>query len=311
MRRIKQNHWRKVWVLLALLPIYSSVVLAQESTQEKWYHKLGKWVEGEPWSWEGNLPMTHTKYLFHIGEMGVKDQYLSPIAHRGMEGKLSFLTDFAASSQRSWHIYQDVSLNLASLKNKANGTVMYSLGVDYAVGPSWRVVKHKGLSLDLAPLLALKVGGHIKESNTNNIGNVKANIGLDGWGRLRYQIPWKTMPLSISYSAQIPLLMGAFHPEYGQSYYDYVSGDNGAKIAIHFGSFHNTIGIKQRLLIDLPIYNLTLTVGAEHSYFGQKINHTTYKSGCWNLVVGLSLDSFKLSGGKAVASPQITNRYRD
>ena len=75
---------------MALLPIYCSVALAQESTQEKWYHKLGKWVEGEPWSWEGNLPMTHTKYLFHIGEMGVKDQYLSPIAHRGMEGKLSF-----------------------------------------------------------------------------------------------------------------------------------------------------------------------------------------------------------------------------
>lgn len=314
MRMNRYISWIQRWLLLALLPFCTSLAMAQEQGEkapEKWYHKVGKWVQGEPWSWQGALPMTHTKYLVQWEGMGVLDEYLSPIAHNGMAGRVTFLTDFASPKEQCWHIYQDLSLYLAQLKNKSNGTSMYSLGIDYAVGPSWRVLQHKGLSLDLAPLLALEVGGHLKNSNTNNLGSVKAHLGLDGWGRVRYQIPWHVLPLSISYSAQIPLVMGFFHPEYGQSYYDFVSGDNGAKIAIHFGSFHNTIGIKQRLLIDLPIHNLTLTLGAEHRHFAQTVNHTTYKSGSWGFVIGISVDSFKLSGGRAVASSNLLSRYRE
>lgn len=273
--------------------------------QEKWYHRLGNWVEGEPWQMQEQLPTTHTKYLFQLGKRSVIDEYLSPISHGGYEGKVSFLTDFKAPVDRAWHLYQEVSIFGANMKNPANSGQMYGVGIEYDLGPSWRILRYKGLSVDLAPLFALKLQGNFKLANTNNIANGKGSFGIDGWARLRYQIPWRVMPLAISYSAQLPLLQGAFHPDYGQSYYDYISGENGAKLALHFGSLHNTQGIQQRLLIDLPINNFTFTLGAEHTYLSQKISHTTYREGSWGVILGFSLDIASFSGNRSLKSSQI------
>lgn len=306
------NKTKSILTLL-LVTAFAPIIVAQEKADTKsnqWYNRLGTWVTGEPWSWDGNLSMTHTKYLMLIGGKGVQDTYLSPIAHNGIQAKGVFITDFAKPQDRKWHIYQDLSIYGGTLKNRSNGSLMYHLGVDYGIGPAWRLLKKNLWTLDIAPLLGLRFGGNIKMSNTNNIGNAKASFGLDGWGRVKYQIPWSIMPLSISYSAQVPLLMCAFHPEYGQSYYDYVSGENGAKLGLHFGSLHNTIGIKQRLLIDLPIHNLTITLGAEHTHFSQKLNHTDYKEGTWGIILGVSIDSFSISGGKSTSSTQATNSFQ-
>ncbi|MDD7438523.1 MAG: hypothetical protein PUK66_06825 [Bacteroidales bacterium] len=273
--------------------------------QERWYHKLGNWIQSEGWQMQDQLPTTHTKYLFQLGERSVIDEYLSPISHRGIEAKMSFLTDYKAPVNQSWHLYQEVVLFGANMKNPANNSQMYGIGLEYKLGPSWRVLRDKGLSVDLAPLFAMKAAGNFKLDNTNNIANGKGSFGVDGWVRLRYQIPWNVLPLAISYSAQSSLLQGAFHPDYGQSYYDYISGENGAKFVFHFGSLHNTLGIQQRLLIDLPINSFTVTLGAEHTYLSQRISHTTYREGSWGVVLGFSFDVASFSGNKSLKSSQI------
>ncbi|TFH94834.1 hypothetical protein [Porphyromonas levii] len=273
--------------------------------QEKWYQKLGTWVEGEGWQMHEQLPTSHTKYLFLAGKRSVIDEYLSPTAHSGWEIKADFLTDFKAPIERPWHLYQEVSVCAAEMKNPANGGRMYTLGLGYDLGPSWRILRYKGLTLDLAPLVALSLKSNYKPANTNNIANVKGSLGIDACARLRYQIPWRIMPLSISYSAQLPLLQCTFHPDYGQSYYDYVSGENGAKLGFHFGALHNTRGLRQRLLIDMPINSVTVTLGAEHTYLNQRLSHTIYREGSWGIVLGFSVDVATFSGNQSLKSSQI------
>lgn len=289
-------------IIVLLIALFASI---GAKAQDKWYQTLGTWVQGKGWQMEEQLPTTHTKYLVQYGERSIIDEFLSPIAHRGWDAKISYLTDYNAPAGRAWHLYQELSIFGGIMKNPANSAQMYGIGLEYDLGPSWRILRHKGLSLDLAPLFALKAEGNFKLSNTNNIANAKGSFGIDGWARLRYQIPWKVMPLAISYSAQIPLLQCAFHPDYGQSYYDYISGENGAKFGFRFGAPHNTAGIQQRLLIDLPIHNFTLTLGAEHTYLSQKLNNTSFREGSWGIVIGFSMDQIGFSGNKSLKSSQL------
>ncbi|MDO5016976.1 MAG: hypothetical protein Q4E10_01275 [Porphyromonas sp.] len=282
-------------------------VFPAHAQEEKKQSGVARWVQGTPWQFDGQLPMSHTKILAQVGEKGVQDEYLSPISHRGVDARLTYLTDFAGKPNRTWHLYQEVTLSASKLKNPANGTEMYGAALDYALGPSWRVIRHRGFALDLAPLAALYIGANFKTSNTNNIGNAKGHFGFDGQLRAIYQLPSTVLPASFSYSARLPLLQMAFHPGFGQSYYDFISGQNGATLPFRFGSLHNTIGITQRLLIDLPIRHLTLTVGVSQAYFRQRLNHTTYKSGNWGAVLGVSFDLFSLSGNRSGQSRQITN----
>lgn len=296
------------YLLLCVWLLAVTSVEAQEAQEpKKWYEGIGKWVASDGWEFEGVQPVSHTKYLFQYGGRGVLDEYLSPISHSGYHLQLSFLTDYGAPVDRSWHLYQELLVSGGEMKNKANGSKMQNIGISYSIGPSWRVWCYKGFSIDMAPLITLYLGGNFKLSNTNNVANAKGGLGIDGWTRLRYQIPWRVMPLAISYSIQTPLVYGTFHPQYGQSYYDYISGENMRALDFAFTSLHNSLGIRQRLLVDLPIHNLTLTLGAEHSHIRQRIRSTKYREGTWSVLLGISIDSFSLSGNKAQKSNHISS----
>lgn len=294
---------------IAIICVLFTLPISTANAQNKWYNRLAHWVGGEGWKMEECLPTTHTKYLFQVGSRSTIDEYLSPIAHNGINGQVSFLTDFSSPIDYKWHLYQEVLISTANMENKANKSKMYGIELQYSLGPSWRLIRYKGITLDLAPLASLSVKGNFKLSNTNNVGSAKGSLGVDAWARVKYQTPWKVLPIAVSYSAQVPLVQGAFHPEYGQSYYDYISGENGSKLAFKLGSLHNTIGISQRLLIDLPIHNLTLTLGAEHRYFSQKLNYLPYKEGSWGIILGVSVDMASFSGGGALKSSDIHSTY--
>lgn len=293
--------------LIVVCLFLTCALVAQEEGKDPWYKRLGTWVAGTPWRMDQPMPVTHHKLLLQRGQWGVVDEYLSPISHFGWHTSATLLTDYAPPRKGSWHLYQEVMLSLAYPKNKANGTTMEIMRGEFSVGPSWRVLNHKGMTLDVAPLLNIQVQGNWKTSNANNYGNAKGSVGLDGWTRFRYQIPWKVSRIALSYSAQISLLHGTFHPDYGQSYYEYISGGKRIPFQFHFTSWHNNITLKQRLLVDLPIHHLTMTLGAEYYHQNQKLSDTRFTQGYWGVVLGISFDSFLLSGGRSNPSDAISS----
>lgn len=299
------KHLTKGIILCVLLLFTMSGALAQEG-KKKWLTRVGEYVQGTPWQFDSVLPTTHTKYLLRIGQVGIMDEYLSPISHKGLDFGLSILTDGSIRRpEDKWHYYGEVSLHLGMPKNPANTTVMHVLGGYYLGGAAYRVLQDNRWAVDIAPAIALNIQSQVKLSNTNNIINLKGDLGFDAWGRVMYRIPWQVMPISFSYSMQIPLLHLAYHPHFGQSYFDYVSGENGAKVRFYPTSLHNTLGIRQRLLIDFPVRSTTITVGLEHSYLQQKLNSTKYKMGYWSCILGISLDRITFSGNRSTRSRQI------
>lgn len=296
-------------ILFLLFLLFPFVLFAQgDGENKRWYDRLGDWVSSTPWKLDESIPVTHTKVLFQLGEQGVLDEYLSPISHNGWQMTTTAITDFPLHEEGQWHLYQEVMLSMGINKNSANGTKMEVIRGEYSLGPSWRVLKQgAGLTLDIAPLFNLQLQGNRKSSNFNNYGNGKASFGLDGWTRLRYQIPWKVSRIALSYSLQLSLLHGTFHPDYGQSYYEYISGESRSPFQFHVTSLHNDITFRQRLLLDIPIHHLTVTLGAEHFYQTQKLSRTRFVQGYWGVVFGISFDTFSLSGGRSVTSDAISS----
>ncbi|MDO5035986.1 MAG: hypothetical protein Q4D93_03385 [Porphyromonas sp.] len=308
---MRKNNYPTSLLVVALILLSSALepVKAQETSSEGGRERLlERWIMVEPWEFDGELPTTHTKHLLGYSWHGILDEYLSPISHNGWSVGYRILQDLPQKDGRSYHFYQELQLMGGIQKNPANSFTIYTIGGSHSIGPSWRVIRANNFTLDLGPLLSLDVQGNTKLSNSNNIGNFKASLGADAWSRAIYTIPTKYYPISISYSAQLPLMRLAFFPDFGQSYYEYVSGENRSNPKLHFMSWHNSFILRQRLLVEMPIRNITLNAGVEHSYQTETASAIHFRQGYFMLVLGISLDHFILTGGKSRSS-QLTNSY--
>ncbi len=299
-KKKKMKIFSKALCLGLIFSVGPCIISAQTFGQ-----RLTEWIGGTPYQVTNPLPMTHTTLLMGGGQVGVLDTYLSEIPHTGHAFQLLFMSDYPAIHGGAWHIYTDANLHLGLPKNKGNGSFMYLLGAHYSIAGAYRACSWHGMTVDLAPMLTLQAQGNLKSANTNNIGNIKAGIGLDGWARIRYVLPIDAMPIAIGYTLQVPLVGLAFQPDYGQSYYDYASGGNNAPIRLHLSSFPNYRCLRQRLLLELPIRNLTISVGAEHGYQNQMISHLNFRQGYWSVLLGISFDSFALSGNRSARSVNV------
>lgn len=297
---------RIISIILLLCTLSLSIYAQDTKPKERWIDRFGRYVRGVPWQFDSVLPTTHTKYLARVGQTGIVDEYLSPISHTGLNLGLAILTDGCIHNpEDKWHYYGEIAIGFGMPKNPSNNTTLHTLSGSYMGGAAYRALAKDRWAIDIAPAISLNIQGNMKMSNSNNIFNIKGDLGLDAWARVMYRIPWQVMPISFSYSMQLPIFHIAYHPQYGQSYYDYVSGEN--RVGPHFypASLHNTLGIRQRLLIDLPLRSTTMTLGFEHSYFKQNINSTKYRIGDWSFVLGISLDHLTFSGNRSTRSQQI------
>lgn len=310
------KRYRKAALLLVLTLSLSLPGVAQtggwrqrvSDRLEKLGRQTREYIHGEPWTYDGQLYTTHREILLIGGRVGVIDQYVSPSAHTGDDLRVSLGVDRPYFADR-WHLRQELDLGIGMPKNKANGTPMYLPGLYTQTAFAYTLLERSGLRVEVAPAWSLTVQGNLKLSNSNNVANVKATTGLDAWSRLSYRIPWETLPMRLSYTISLPLLHIAYHPDYGQSYYEYVSGDNRAPIRLYLTAPHNSWSIRQRLLLELPIHSTTWVVGLQHIGTTEHINHTKYQLGSVGLVLGLTLETSALSGGRALRSAHISSSY--
>lgn len=290
------------FILLFSILCVSSGELSAQSFWRKSWEATKHWIAGIPYAPDSIIEMNHSKQLMGGGVIGILDQYLSPIAHTGPVISFLSLSDAPRKGGSRWHLFNEIDIKIGQPLNAANKSSIYIISSEYASAISYEVFRKWGLIAEVAPMLRTFIQGNIKISNVNNIVNLKAGIGLDSWGRLRYHFPSDLFPFALQYSIALPVGYLSFHPQYGQSYFEYESAKSKLLSSIRFTSLHNRQAIKQRFLIDLPIRHLTLTLGVEHSYWDEWINSTKFQQGNLQLLCGFSLDLFTISGNRSLRS---------
>lgn len=312
---IRQQDRPRIYALVRLLVAFSFFLLpltsiAQGKGEKKSLGKrITKWISGNPY--DGTLPLltTHSDLLISVGTIGVRDTYLSEITHTGLCFGLHYKTDYPLHAEGDkWHLYDETHLTFGLPQNPANHSKLFLAGGSYSIGASWRGLSWHGLSLDLAPLLRIHGGINYKPSNFNNISNAKGGISLDAWARLIYRVPLHKFPMQIMLSTSLPCFQLLFTPGYGQSYYEYIAGSEKlGKLEFHPASFHNSCELRQTFQVDLPIHDLTISLGAEYLYLNQRLNNIEYKQGSWTGLIGVAFDLMTFSGNRVIRSPYLRN----
>ncbi|MDO4695835.1 hypothetical protein [Porphyromonas sp.] len=305
---LKTLKWR-VLLSLGLSLLAVTVVVGQEpATSKKWHHKIKDYIYGDPWKYDSVLYTTHTKVMLGVGRARIADSYLSPLTHAGADFRLKVFID-APERTKIWHWYQDIEVNFSPLDNPANGSVLYHLGGEYSVGPLFKVYDKFGFRVNAGGLFNLNARTNLKLSNTNNVANVKASTGLDLMGRAVYRAEFGSYPIMIGYSTQLSLFHLTFSPEYGQSYYDYISNQNRESIKLYPVFPNSRFNFRQRAVVDIPIHNTTVSLGVEHLYHSALVNKIKYEQSHVLFLIGCSFDMVRMAGGKSFRSKYILNSY--
>lgn len=303
--------WYRRWIVVTLLFLCcSSIGYGQEGESgfKKFTSRIKNYLNGDPWQYDSLLYTTHTKILLGLGQNRVADTYLSPTTHIGGDIRLKVLID-APRRERKWHWTQEIEAVFSTPQNPANGSTIYHFGGEYSIGALFSLYDKYNLRISAGPLLDLNAKGNLKLSNTNNVFNLKASVGIDGTLRAVYRANLWNYPLILGYSTQLALFHLTFSPEYGQSYYDYISEQNRASIKLTPTFANARFNFKQRMTVDCPIHNATVTLGVEHLYHQSMIHNISYKESHVLFLLGYSFDFVKMSGGRSLRSKFVRNSY--
>ena len=307
--KVRMN--RFVATLSGLL-LLTSLLQAQETKGNWWdslWQRTERYVRGDDFSMPDTLRMTHSQLLGSVGLMGLKDTYLTPISHRGTVLGLMKTNDYPSKDGHHYHLLSEWDLGLGILKNPANQTKIHAISFDFLLGPVWNLYDKKGFSVDVGAMWDSYLNGAYKSSNSNNVFNGQLATGGDLLCRLRYSIPWDSFPIYVHLTGKVSMLHLGYAPRYGQPYYDYISGENRGKVDILALHPFNHQRIRSRLMFDLPIHNSIVSLGIEHKYLVNKAADNPTDSGSISFVLGISYDSFIISGRRIMRSESLSNSF--
>lgn len=154
------------------------------------------------------------------------------------------------------------------------------------------IVLHAGGNIDV------DFGMKMNSRNVNNPYSMDLATNLNGMLGFRYMIPTKRRILNLSTQIEFPIMGCMFVPYPGLSYYEiYTSKKIGE--TIHFSSFHNKQGIKQRIIFNMPFKHSSWSVGVLMHLLKYQTGEQPYKINEFSVFFGIEYDLIKFSGWKS------------
>lgn len=242
--------------------------------------------------------------LFGVGHSNVFETYLSPLEYTGTEVR------FLHESMRMTRLLGGkvsgqslIQVNASYNKNISQAAEMYAglVNWSYALHYQFRMNDDK-LKILVGPMLDLNGGVVYNRRNSNNPAQAKAYGGLGASGMLIYKFRIARYPLTVRYQANLPLLGVMFSPEYGESYYEIFSLDNGGRNVV-FTSLHNNPSLRQMVTLDFPIRNVTMRVGYVCDIQQSKVNNLKSHAYSHDFMIGFVRNLYLLRGKNRISMP--------
>lgn len=241
--------------------------------------------------------------MIGAGFTNVFDTYLSPLEYKGVEGRfihesmrMTKLMHGHVSGQNLVQVYGSYTENLA--QNADMYTAMlrwsYALHYQFQLNPS--------LKLLAGPYIDLNGGVIYNRRNSNNPAQGKGYGGLGISGMAIYKFNLGRFPFTLRYQAQLPLLGIMFSPEYGESYYEIFSLQNGGRNVL-FTSLHNQPTLHQMLTLDFPIRNTVMRVGYICDIQQAKVNHLKTHIYSHDFMLGFVRNIYLIRGKNRISMP--------
>lgn len=241
--------------------------------------------------------------MIGAGHNNTFETYLSPLEYEGPEVRFAYetmrmtrLMDGNVSAQNLFQLHASYTENISQTNHTYGGLVNWSYALHYQFRPA------KGLKILFGPMLDLNAGVVYNRRNSNNPAQAKAYGGLGASGMLIYRFRIKNYPLTVRWQANLPLLGVMFSPEFGESYYEIFSLDNGGRNVV-FTSLHNNPSLRQLLTLDFPVGNTVMRVGYVCDLQQAKVNNLKSHTYSHDFMIGVVRNLYLFHGKKHMTTP--------
>ena len=232
------------------------------------------------------------------------DNYLSPLEYNGFGLKIETeQRRFFSPYNPNLSHQSNVGLLLGQTFNpRRTASIMY-LGLDYAWGMHYHFRPAQNLQILTGGLADISIGAKLNSRNVNNQFNVDLATNLNLSAVVLYD--FKFIRLQGAFS--MPAIGCMFVPVQGASYYEMFDLGNMTN-TIHFSSFHNKIGFRQKYTAFFTLKKSVLSLSYANNYLKHEANNMVFKKVESTFSLGWSYD-FHVFAGKRRQAPDNFVKY--
>jgi hypothetical protein len=242
--------------------------------------------------------------LFGAGYNNVLDTYLTPLEYTGPEirimherMRMTRLMKGNVSTQSIFQVQASYTENISQTAQMYYGLInwSYALHYQFRISDQFKILA--------GPMIDLNGGVIYNERNSNNPAQAKAYGSIAASGMAIYKFHIRQYPFVLRYQANLPLMGVMFSPEYGESYYEIFSLNNGGKNVL-FTSLHNAPSLRQLITLDFPIRKTIMRVGYLCDIQQSKVNNLKTHSYSHDFMIGFVRNLYLLKGKNKISMPE-------
>ncbi|MDE6039227.1 MAG: DUF3316 domain-containing protein [Paramuribaculum sp.] len=233
------------------------------------------------------LRPVQSAYMLKGGSAHIADTYLSPVKYSGWNAGFEYQRLQAmAFNPTDWVMGLRCGIEVADVTNRAGNSTMWDLDCR----ASWTMMRRwqlpQGVSLGIGPAAMLNLGALYLSHNGNNPVSAKASIDLGASGYAAWNLRLRSLPVTVRYDAQLPVIGAFFSPDYGELYYEIYLGNHSG--LAHCGWWGNHFRYDHRLTADFRFGATALRIGYSGEIFSSKVNHLVTRRFTHSAIVGIS-----------------------
>lgn len=228
-----------------------------------------------------------SSWMAGVGASSLVDTYLSPIKYSGWSTWLGYerMQRLPLDNAR-WmlRLQADASLNRAL--NHVGNAVMWGIDGHSSCGLLRRWTPSNNLTLAAGPAAAVEVGCLYNARNGNNPASAKGAVSLDASGLASWDFNLWRLPVTLTYSVDLPVSGAFFSPAYGELYYEIYLGNHSG--LVHPAWWGNRFKFNNMLSANLHLGATSLRLGYRLDYLDSKVNDINTRIVTHQLVVGVT-----------------------
>jgi hypothetical protein len=208
------------------------------------------------------LRLVASSTMVTMGRADVLDTYLSPLDYDGLHlGVHNERMQVAGYGRGKWVKRQMLSVEFSFNDTRSGNGSLTTGFLSGRWGAMRRIGAVPGLALMAGPYLGADLGFLYNVRNSNNPADAKISVEAGAMATAVYRLAiWPKLPVTLRYTASLPVVSAFFSPHYEQSYYEIFSLGN-TKGIVRVGTFGNRFDIDNLVTADLPLGALSLRVG--------------------------------------------------
>jgi len=296
---------KKAILLLAAICLFSTAK-AQEHTDIKNNILLENEIQNQEIYSVNQKKFALTTRSHSIGftSLTLLDNYLSPLEYDG--SGIRFETEqrrFFSPYNPNLSHQSSMGILLGQTFNPRRTASITYLGLNYAWGMHYHFRPINNLQILAGGLADIDFGAKLNSRNVNNQFNLDLATNLNLSAVVLYDFRF----IRLQGAFVLPTIGCMFVPVQGASYYE-MFGLGNMSNTIHFSSFHNKIGFRQRYTAFFTLNRSVLSLSYSYNYLKYEANNMVFKRVESTISLGWSYD-FHIFAGRRRQAPDNFVKY--